>query len=102
MIDFRCFGDCVYFFRHVGKANLANRMIDPGNPLEGIDKLTCRRGLALPDRGLDVLYSGASAHSECVLTANYAGYFHVPIAELVYLSIPSHLLEDGHPIITLH
>ena len=36
-------------------------------PLDGIDKLTCRRGLALPDRGLNALYVGASAHSERVL-----------------------------------
>ena len=38
----------------------------------GIDKLTYRRGLALPDRGLNALYVDASAHSECVLTSKDA------------------------------
>ncbi len=35
-------------------------------PLPGIDKLTRRRGLALPDRGINALYVNASAHSERV------------------------------------
>lgn len=38
----------------------------------GIDKLTCRRGLTLPGTGLDVLYGGASIHSECVLKSKHA------------------------------
>ena len=32
----------------------------------GIDKLTCRRAQALPDKGLIALYVVARAHSECV------------------------------------
>ncbi|MCH8160064.1 MAG: hypothetical protein IIA08_09335, partial [Proteobacteria bacterium] len=39
---------------------------------EGIDKLTYRRGLALPDRGLSALYVDVSAHSERVLTSKDA------------------------------
>ena len=38
----------------------------------GIDKLTCKRGLALPDRGLNALYVDASAHSERVLRSKDA------------------------------
>ncbi len=40
MIDFLGFGDCVYLFRHVGKANLANGMIGPGNPPKQREELT--------------------------------------------------------------
>ena len=54
----------------------------------GIDKLTCRRVLALPDRGLNVLYVDARAHSACVLTSKDAGHSHIPNTELVNLSIP--------------
>ena len=38
----------------------------------GIDKLNCRRGLALPDRGIDALCVNASAHSERVLRSKDA------------------------------
>ena len=54
----------------------------------GIDKLTCRPGLALPDRDPSALYVVASAHSQCVFRSNRARYSHIPIAELVNLSIP--------------
>ncbi len=41
-------------------------------PISGIDKLTYRRGLALPDRGLNALYVDAGAHSEGVLRSKDA------------------------------
>ena len=59
---------------------------------EGIDKLTCRRGLALPDRGLSAPHVVANAHSECVFRSNCAKYSHIPITELVNLSIPFSIL----------
>ncbi len=37
-----------------------------------IDKLTCRRGLALPNRGLNALYVDMSAHLERILTSKDA------------------------------
>ena len=39
---------------------------------EGIDKLTCRRGLVLPDRGINALYINASAHAERLLRSKDA------------------------------
>ena len=58
-------------------------------PHFGIDKLTCRRGLALPDMRLNGQYVDARAHSARVLTSKDAGHSHIPITELVNLSIPS-------------
>ena len=61
---------------------------ESSKPDKGIDKLTCRRGLALPHRRLSALYVDAGAHSECIFTSKYTEYFHIPIAEPVNLSIP--------------
>ena len=46
----------------------------------GVDKLTCRRGQALPNKGLIALYVVARARSECVFGSNCTGYSHIPIA----------------------
>jgi len=69
----------------VQKARMAE---DAWNSRDGIDKLTCGRGLALPDRGLSAPHVVANAHSECVFRSNCAKYSHIPITELVNLSIP--------------
>ena len=40
--------------------------------LKGIDKLTCRRGLALQDRGLNAQYVDAGAHCGHIFKSRYA------------------------------
>ena len=48
-------------------AFFADKSLTYDTTQDGIDKLSCRRGLALPDRGINALYVNASAHSERVL-----------------------------------
>ncbi len=57
--------------------------------------LTCRRGLALPERGFSALYVDARAHSARVLTSKDTGHSHIPITELVNLSIPRPAFGSG-------
>ena len=54
----------------------------------GIDKLTYRHGLALQDRGINVQYIDASAHYEVIIKSKHARKSHIPVTELVNLSVP--------------
>ncbi len=56
--------------------------------LLGIDKLTYRHGLALQDRGLNAQYIDASAHCEVIFKSKHARKSHIPVTEIVNLSIP--------------
>ena len=56
---------------------------------QGIDKLTYRHGLALQVRGLNAQYIDASAHCEVIFKSKHARKSHIPVTELVNLSIPS-------------
>ena len=54
---------------------------------KGIDKLTSRHGLALQDRGLNAQYIDASAHCEVSFKSKHARKTHIPVTELVNLSV---------------
>ncbi len=69
------------------------------SPSAGIDKLTCRRGLALRDRVHNAVYFDASAHSERVLRSKDAWHSHIPITELVNLSIPISELSHEYQVV---
>ncbi len=73
----------------VGKSYFSSGSRCQNTNLEGIDKLTRRRGLALTDRGINALYVDARSHWALILTSKDAGHSHIPITELVNLSIPS-------------
>jgi len=61
----------------------------------GIDKLTYRHGLALQDRGLNAQYIDASAHCEVTFKSKHARKSHIPVTELVNLSIPDAQLNHA-------
>jgi len=62
----------------------------------GIDKLTCRHGLAIPDSGVSAQYVDASAHCERIPNSKHAPKFRILITEHVNLSIPYSLFSRYH------
>jgi len=68
---------------------------------DGIDKSTYRHGLALQDRGLNAQYIDASAHCEVIFKSKHARKFHIPVTELVNLSIPSQPLKHARRLANL-
>ena len=63
--------------------------------LFGIDKLTCKRGLALPNRGLNAQYIDASAHRKVIFKSKRARKSHIPATEIVNLSIPNQSIASS-------
>jgi hypothetical protein len=84
----------VDFLSHIPLDGFSSK---PGrnNDIWGIDKLTYRHGLALPDRGLNAQYIDASAHCEVIFKSKHARKSHIPVTELVNLSIPWRLALLG-------